>query len=186
MEDSGKGIDKKVIPILFQAFQQADSTTSREHGGTGLGLAISKRLIELMDGEVHLDSELGKGTIVTVIVPFQKSPHLRTRPTRRPSHTLKTYSSRSITPRPSSPTSTLSPTSGTSDHHTLPSPPKKISRKDVWILLAEDNPLNAEIFIKGLRRMGFNVKHVENGQQAIEAMKERKWHITMMDLQMPV
>lgn len=44
VEDSGIGIAKDVIPMLFQAFQQADSTTSREHGGTGLGLAISKRV----------------------------------------------------------------------------------------------------------------------------------------------
>lgn len=44
VEDSGIGIAKNVVPMLFQAFQQADSTTSREHGGTGLGLAISKRV----------------------------------------------------------------------------------------------------------------------------------------------
>ena len=42
VEDSGIGIAKNVLPILFQAFQQADTTTSREHGGTGLGLLISK------------------------------------------------------------------------------------------------------------------------------------------------
>lgn len=44
VEDSGIGIAKDVVPLLFQAFQQADSTTSRQHGGTGLGLAISKRV----------------------------------------------------------------------------------------------------------------------------------------------
>lgn len=44
VEDSGIGIAQNVVPLLFQAFQQADSTTSREHGGTGLGLAISKRV----------------------------------------------------------------------------------------------------------------------------------------------
>ena len=59
--DTGIGISKEQQSRLFKSFEQADSSTSRQFGGTGLGLAITKRIIEMMDGEVWIDSELGKG-----------------------------------------------------------------------------------------------------------------------------
>ena len=61
VSDNGIGISPKQQKQLFQAFKQAESGISREYGGTGLGLAISKNIIELMDGKIWVESELGKG-----------------------------------------------------------------------------------------------------------------------------
>jgi len=62
VSDTGMGLTAEQTGRLFQAFEQADTSTTRQHGGTGLGLAISKRLAELMGGDVGVSSELGKGS----------------------------------------------------------------------------------------------------------------------------
>lgn len=77
--DNGIGISPDHQAQLFHPFHQADSSTSRNFGGTGLGLAISKRIVELMGGEIGLESELGKGSVFSFTVKIAKGK------TQRPS-----------------------------------------------------------------------------------------------------
>ena len=67
--DSGIGLTSEQIGKVFEAFAQADSSTTRKYGGTGLGLAITKNFCELMDGTIHVESEIGKGTTFSVRLP---------------------------------------------------------------------------------------------------------------------
>lgn len=73
VRDTGIGMDTDTINNLFQVFSQADSSLTRKHGGTGLGLAISQRLIHLMNGNICIESEPGKGSEFTFTISFQSS-----------------------------------------------------------------------------------------------------------------
>ena len=75
--DTGIGISPEQQERIFTPFEQAESTTSRKYGGTGLGLAISKRIIELMGGEIRIESELGKGAAFSFTVRLERAPEGR-------------------------------------------------------------------------------------------------------------
>ncbi|MGH9894182.1 MAG: sensor histidine kinase, partial [bacterium] len=69
VEDTGIGMDKEVLPFVFDPFQQGDSSITRKYGGAGLGLTIAKRLLDLLGGEIEVQSERGKGSLFRFRLP---------------------------------------------------------------------------------------------------------------------
>ncbi len=85
VKDTGIGIPEDKLPELFDSFSQADNSTTRVYGGTGLGLVITKELIELMDGEITVESQVGVGTTFKFQLHFGRPEHVDKRKYRLPS-----------------------------------------------------------------------------------------------------
>ena len=73
MKDTGVGMEKDFIPKIFEAFSQEDDTTTNRYGGSGLGMSITKKFVDMMNGDIHIDSEKGVGSTFTVTVTLKSS-----------------------------------------------------------------------------------------------------------------
>jgi signal transduction histidine kinase len=70
VSDTGIGMKREALDLIFEEFRQADMSSTRRYGGTGLGLAIVRRFINLMGGEIAVESEFGKGSKFTITIPM--------------------------------------------------------------------------------------------------------------------
>ena len=156
--DNGIGIEADKVETLFEPFVQVDSSFSRNYEGTGLGLSLVKQFVELHDGSVHVESEIGTGSCFTVELP------IRTRRVVNPSH----FSNKS----------TLSGLRDPSSFDEKLNPLK--------ILLAEDNENVALAVTTILEASNYLVSRVVNGQEAVDCARETKPDLILMDIQMPV
>jgi CheY-like chemotaxis protein len=160
VKDSGLGIAAADRARIFDSFDQGDSSMTRKFQGTGLGLSITKELVNLMDGEILVDSEPGVGSTFTVhlTLPLSTAQHL---------FKEQRLSQGAIAVQPSRFAKDLITSSG---------------RR---VLLAEDNPTTQNLISILLHQMGIVLDIVDNGQAAIDFLAENTVDLVLMDCQMP-
>ncbi|KAI5203811.1 hypothetical protein E4T38_05036 [Aureobasidium subglaciale] len=205
VEDTGIGIEEEVRKRLFQPFSQADSSTARRFGGTGLGLTISKNLVELMHGEISLESSLGLGTKASFWIPFNKAPYLSgdsppldMGPIPHRLHSELSMSEYSGAQPPGSPLKpgirqpSVDSRRASPAQLDLPLGLSDEERRKTHVLVVEDNPINQQIALKTIKKLKFSVNAVWNGQEALDYLSkpETPEHprpdIILMDVQMPI
>lgn len=156
VKDTGIGISPEHLSRLFKPFSQGDTSITRKYGGTGLGLVICERLIELLGGSINIESAINKGTTIAFNI------------------LSKTYS-----PQPA-------------DGINLAAQDVKEDISDYFkhkfplrILVAEDNIINQKVIKQMLNKLGYEPVLVNNGKEALAAIKNTEFDVILMDIQMP-
>jgi len=158
VKDTGMGLTPKEQEKLFKPFSQADGTTTRNYGGTGLGLTISKKLVQLMNGKIWVESIPNKGSIFIFEIELEEIQENKEH--------IQDYSY---------------------THQRPVLLEKNINLlKETEILLVEDNPINQEIIMGLLENSNLKLDIANNGKEGIEFFEKKSYALILMDIQMPI
>lgn len=158
VSDTGIGIKEEDMGRIFSEFEQVDSSLSRRYEGTGLGLTLTKRLVELHGGEIYVESEIGRGSKFTVIIPLPDDV----------SHEAAEFRQETMPAR-------------------VPDamPSKKARRNSPLILVVEDDRPTSEILTLYLAQEGYMVAHAYTGEEAITRARELGPFAILLDVMLP-
>ncbi len=160
VRDTGIGISEDKQAAIFESFTQADSSTTREYGGTGLGLTICRRLVEMMDGEIWVTGEEGKGSTFSFTARFTVDHHplIEKEKSDRP------------------------PQEGVPDRKGGAAD----SIRPLRILLVEDAKENRIVVKAFLKKTPHTLEFAENGQIGVDKFVSGEYDLVLMDMRMPV
>jgi CheY-like chemotaxis protein len=157
--DTGIGIKPDQLLVIFEAFQQADGTTSRKYGGTGLGLSISREMARLLGGEIQVDSTPGQGTTFTLLLSVVS-------PAGSGSHAAVVRASEAIA--------------------AAVSPGRRPDLDGHRILIVDDDVRNVYALTSALEDQGMDVVCASSGQRGVELLHETPGiELIVMDIMMP-
>jgi signal transduction histidine kinase/CheY-like chemotaxis protein len=163
VSDTGIGIPAEAQTRLFQPFSQVAGAGAHFFGGTGLGLSIAQRLARLMGGSVALESEPGRGTMVSVILPMKVAAP----------ETLRRSANGAPAPHP-----------GQFSRPPAPSV-EQAMRDGRLVLVVDDHPINRTVLSRQVGVLGYASESAEDGRQALGLWESRRYGLILTDCNMP-
>lgn len=160
VQDSGIGILPQMQKRIFESFDQGEGGLARAQGGTGLGLSITRELVQLMSGQIEVESSPGQGSRFTVRLRL---------PIARQEDAFSSDTHRIPTP----------------GDHSSPKLFSTINKGGFCVLLAEDNPTTQSLISILLQQMGVGLHIVNDGQEAVDFLDRQEVDLILMDCQMP-
>jgi signal transduction histidine kinase/HAMP domain-containing protein/CheY-like chemotaxis protein len=174
VEDTGIGIAPDKLAVIFEAFQQADGTTSRKYGGTGLGLSISRQLTQLLGGELHVTSEPGAGSTFTLYLPVDN--------TQVPAAVIP--AAPEPAPASTAPARSVPILTDSADPASEDTPSIRFHGEK--ILIVDDDLRNVFALTAMLEQHGLDVVYADNGVAGVRALEQYKdIALVLMDVMMP-
>jgi signal transduction histidine kinase/ActR/RegA family two-component response regulator len=172
--DTGIGIPDARRQAIFEAFAQADSSTTRRYGGSGLGLSIARQLCHLMGGEIGVDSTVGVGSTFWFRVTLGTAPGVALPPPP-------------IAAAPRREQSAPGPGRGivSAPRRAFDDTLARLGRSAIHVLLVEDNPISMRVTQAMLESIGCQVTPARSGTEAVAAYRGNQFDIVLMDCQMP-
>ncbi|WP_071797006.1 ATP-binding protein [Natronohydrobacter thiooxidans] len=157
ISDTGIGMSDDQLARIYNVFEQAEASTTRRFGGSGLGMTIVRRLIDLMNGKIGIETALGKGTRISLDIPLPSA----------------------ATPAPES--TAERPAAAVPE-----GPTQADALSGCKVLVADDNVVNRKVLGTILTRLGASAEFASNGEEACDLWRRGNFDVALLDISMPV